>query len=175
MVSSRARFLKVCFAIVGAVAFWALSAQAAPRIPVALQSTILAKALKYDQSLPSKPKIVILAGSGHAADAEVAAKAFRSLGGSVEIASAGDIGSKFKGAGAIYAFPGMLNESVRQLCVSNKVISLSADGDDAVAGRASISLGVSDGKPQIIVHLARSKAEGHKLSSRLLKLARVIQ
>jgi len=175
MVRSRTQFLQACLAVIGLVVFWTLSAAAAPKIPVALQGAILAKALNYDQSLSSNPKIVVLAGGSQGADAEVAAKAFRALGGSVEIASADNLKSKLSGAGALYVLPGMLNESVRQLCVSNKVISLSADADDAEAGRSSIAVGVAGGKPQIIVHLARSKAEGHKLSSRLLKLAKVVQ
>jgi hypothetical protein len=154
---------------------WTASSIAAPQVPVALQGAILAKALHYDQSLSTKPKIVILAGAGDAGDAAVLVKAFSSLGGTVEIASAADVSSRIKGAGAIYVFPGLLSDAVRTLCVNHRVISLAGNSDEAIAGMASISVGIAGGKPQIIVHLPRSKAEGHKLSSRLLKLARVVQ
>ena len=175
MVCSRARFHQFLLALVGVVVFWSVASYAAGKFPAALEGAILAKALKYDDSLPAKPKILILAAGGNASDAKVMAKAFASLGGSVEIASPGEVSERIRGANALYAFPGLLNDSARALCVSHKVISLSGDPSDALSAKASIAIGVEGGKPQIIVHLSRSKAESHKLSSRLLKLAKVVQ
>ena len=42
------------------------------------------------------------------------------------------------------------------------------------SGKASVGVGLKDGKPEIIVHMGQLKAEGHDISADLLKLARVI-
>jgi hypothetical protein len=44
-----------------------------------------------------------------------------------------------------------------------------------LAAQATLSVGVEAERPQIVVNLKRAKAEGHKLSSRLLKLAKVVE
>lgn len=161
-----------------AVLLFATQALADSNIPLPLQGAILAKALNYDQTVreqKGKPKVVIVAGGSQKGEAGALAQAFKTLGGPVVVTSPGDLDSNIRGASALYAFPGLVSETVRSLCVQHKVISMSGQKNDALSGRVSMSLGVAEGKPQIIVHLPRSKAEGHKLSSRLLKLAKVVQ
>jgi hypothetical protein len=63
----------------------------------------------------------------------------------------------------------------KQLCQESGVLSISAVPSLVESGDFSIGIGTKGGRPQILVNLSRLEAEGHQVSSELLKLAKVIQ
>jgi hypothetical protein len=74
----------------------------------------------------------------------------------------------------LYLFPDAPAE-LRALAVKRKVLCISGFPALVLAGQASIGVDKKpDGKPQILVHLPRLKAEGHELSADVLRLARVV-
>jgi hypothetical protein len=85
------------------------------------------------------------------------------------------LAAALEGASALYVFPGLWTSRVGVLCNQSRVLSLSGMDVDAESGKVAVALGIANGKPEIVVHLPKSRAEGHQLSSRLLKLARVIR
>ncbi len=149
---------------------------AAPTVALTLQGAILAKALNYDQTLGGRsPKVMIIAKSADG-NAKRLAAAFTKLGADVRTATPGRFGALEAGwADAAYVFTGQLTSKVRELCKKHRVLSMSEWTADVERGQASAAVGVNKGKPQLVINVTRVGAEGHRFSSRLLKLARVIR
>ncbi len=148
----------------------------ASEVDIALQGAILGKALNYDQTLEGKkPNILIIAPSG-SDDAPQIAEMFAKLGGKVRTLTADQVSTDDAiWADAAYIFEGELTIGIRRLCSGNRVLSMSGSVEDVEAGRASLAVGVHKHKPRLVINMGRVDAEGHKLSSKLLKLARVIR
>ena len=164
--------------IVSIVLLTSVCALAKVEVPVALQGAILSRALSYDQTLKERGgqlRIVLIATGNQDKDANTIGAAFKVQKLSVEIVPPVQASERLKGAAAAYFFPGTWSERLGQDCVLHRVLSISGDQDDAVAARVSLALGVSKGKPELVVNLSRTKTEGHVFSSRLLKLAKVIR
>jgi len=134
----------------------------------------LGKALNYDQAIKGKSPNILLVADSDDGVRELRA-AFQKVGAAVRVANAASAESAADWADAMYVFPGQLTPAVRNACMTHKVLSLSATVGDVEAGNASVAVGVNNGKPQLVINLSRVQAEGHKLSSRLLKLARVVR
>jgi hypothetical protein len=110
-------------------------------------------------------------------DRGLAGDAMRALQGAGVSAAAVELGELERVIGtatAVYVLPGVASASVKRLCQQNRVLSISAVPELVESGDFSIGIGANDGRPQILVNLSQLEAEGHQLSSELLKLARVI-
>jgi hypothetical protein len=147
-------------------------------VPLPLQAAILVQSLNYDQTVKERggrPVIVILPGTADTKQAEELATALRKLKADARIVTRSQISDSLKGASALYMFPGQNDKEVLALCVKLKVLSLSGEVKEVEEQRAAICVSVHEGKPQLVINLRRVSAEGHRLSSRLLKLARTIE
>jgi predicted porin len=149
----------------------------------ALQGAILGKALSYDKTRkapslegkpPPKPNLLVVAAAGDANAAKVAA-AFENADVSVRVVSqlSADAAAA-SWADAVYVFPKQLTSAIQALCITHRLLSMSGDVSDVEGGRASVAIGITEGKPQIVINRKRVTDEGHKLSARLLKLARIV-
>lgn len=169
---TRRSFLGAVSVITGSSLFTAPAAAVAP----ALQGAILAKVLNYDQTLSGRsPKVLIIA-MGTDGDAKALAAAFEKLEAAVKVVEPAAFNAAQASWGdAAYFVPGQLTAAAGELCRTHNVLSMSASVSDVEAGRASVGVGVSGGKPEIVINVTRVGLEGHKLSSRLLSLARVVR
>lgn len=145
-------------------------------VDAALQGAILGKALSYSQTLKGPKPNVLVVGAAVDDNAKKMGSAFEKGGANVRVVSqASADANAARWADAIYVLPGQLTSPIRDLCTTHRLLSLSGEVGDVEAGRASVAVGVSAGKPQIVINLGRVEAEGHKLSARLLKLARIVR
>ncbi len=179
MFSSRTRALLSFAATVAALWLLPVAARAGgATVPIAMQAAIFSKVLKYDQTLEQRGgdhRVVVATNGNDAEEARKLVQALESLKLDVSVVDSTGLAAKLRGASAVYVFPNAWSPRLSALCNEHKVLSLSGVEQDATNGRVSVALAVVDDKPRIIVHLPKSKAEGHHLSSRLLKLAEVIR
>jgi hypothetical protein len=139
-----------------------------------LQGAILGKALNYVQTLASKSPRVLVLGGGAEADAARLVTTLKQLGSDAKFASA-LTDSDAKWADAVYAFSGHLTVSLSQSCADYGMLSLTGELPAVEAGRASVAVTSDQQKASLVINLTRVQTEQHRLSSQLLKLARVIR
>lgn len=75
---------------------------------------------------------------------------------------------------ALYIMPAVLS-SFDKLCAEHQILSITGVPTLTRAGKASVALGVRNGKPSIVVHLQQLKGEGQELSASLLQIAQIVQ
>jgi hypothetical protein len=144
-------------------------------VPLPLQGTILQKIFSYDRTLEHRiPKVLIVASDLNDPQASELKATLVRLGSTAVITTAAAMPAQAAGAAAAYFMPGQLTDLLGRTCVQHHILSVSGVPTWAEQGRVSIAIGLAAGKAEIVVNLKRSKAEAHDLSSRLLRLARVI-
>jgi hypothetical protein len=162
------------YVIVATVMISLASAQSTT-VPLQLQATILQKIFSYNRTLEHRtPKVLIVAADANDPQVSELKATLKRLGSTVDVTSAVALPTQVDGASAVYIMPGQLTDAVSRTCAQHGILSVSGVPAWAEQGRVSVAIGLADGKPEIIVSLQRSKAERHDLSSRLLRLARVI-
>lgn len=162
------------YAVIAAVVISTASAQAA-LVPLPLQATILQKIFSYDRTLEGRtPKVLIVAADPSDPQANELKATLTRLGTPAVVTTAAAMPAQAPGAAAVYVMPGQLTDLLSRTCTQHRLLSVSGITAWAEQGRVSIAIGLSAGKAEIVVNLKRSKLEGHDLSSRLLRLARVI-
>lgn len=147
-------------------------------VPAKTQAAILKKILVYDKALQGKTNVrFFLVGSEkNPGAAEEITAALREVGLTVGSARIDELAAKLDDAAVVYVVSGVASASLKRLCVEKKVLSVSGFPGLAESGDVSVAIGLrEDGKPQIVVHLAQTKAEGHEFSAELLKLAKVVR
>ena len=162
---------------------------ASQTVPVSLQAAIFFKVLSYDGRISSKSGnqvmiyIVIDKKSSGQKDDILAGfnnLSGKSLGGKrVKVLSvdASDITNIAEHADVIYAASGSDNNTIEKIVTiasERKIATLG--GDEAIAEMGfAVGLAVEEGKPKIVVNFAASQEQGMKLSSKLLRLAKIIK
>jgi len=148
-------------------------------MPVAadLQGALFKKILAYDRTLPADTKVQLLVVYSGEPSGEIGdiVWAFSEVGFASGTTRDVDLPSVIGRAAVVYFAPGVDAGQFESLLVENRVLSISGVPSKVERGEASIGVGLRDHRPEIIVHLARAKAEGHELSSDLLRLSRVIR
>lgn len=152
------------------------SAQDMP-VPARFQALLFKRLFAYDKALqargPARVLVVTAAPGGGAAQDLV--REFTAVGVQAEAVRPEDAAGRQDAATVLFAFPDAA-AAVRDLATRTRVLSITGfpalvEGGDAAVGVAK----KPDGKPQIIIHLPRLKAQGRELSSEVLRLARLIQ
>ena len=144
-------------------------------VPLQLQAAILQKIFSYDRNLEGRrPKVLIVAADP--SDVQVAEfkATLTRLGSTVTATTQAGLPAQAQGVSVVYIMPGQLTDLLSRTCTQQGILSVSGVPAWAEQGRVSVAIGFAAGKAEIIVSLKRSKAERHDLSSRLLRLARVI-
>ena len=156
-----------------------------------LQAAIFVKVLNYDSALPGRSggnfEIHIVTDGANGDSAAKAGAAFASINGAkaggkaitVKSTSIADLGAAIGagGAKAIYlpAGTGQGTLGAALKLAKAKKVPLLVGNEEMVEGGAAVGIGLSGGKPNIVVNLKASAAMGMKLSASLLKLSRVIK
>ena len=146
------------------------------------QCTMFKRIFAYDKHLRDSDKIVVLVvgatndGSGVTAVAD----AFRSNGMypaavTVDTLNADLSATLSPQSTVVYVMPDVDFDAVNRFAESRSFLSVSGLPSLAESGRVSVSVDMDGSRPEVVVNMPRLSAEGHELSSELLKLARVIR
>jgi hypothetical protein len=170
-----ARACAAAIALAGAFAFpaWAQEVPLTAKIQVALFKKIFA----YDKVIarPFSAKVLIVYAPGHRRDADALLREFSAAGLNPVAVLESEIHANSEGASALYVLPRAGHAALRDVSVPLKLLTISGAPSYAESGYVAVALAVRpDGRPEIVVNLARARAEGHDLSSDLLKLARIV-
>lgn len=151
----------------------------ATRLPPKIEAVFFKKILSYNKTLAAAEapaEVLIVATDDQQPQAQALAAAFTQVGLSATITEPAAVASGLRTNTALYLLPGASNATVCALAVKEQVFTMSGDASMAEQGSVSVSLAVkADGRPEIVVSLARLKNEGHVLEPALLNLARVIR
>lgn len=169
--------------LVGVVPSWA-------QVQAKLQAAIFVKLLNYDASMVKKPqpqiKFHIILDSKTSSQKDALKSSFsviasQKVANKKVVVTATPVSSlsgaiTAESAHIFYLPDGSTNttlNTVLQSAIGHKIPVLAGNAELAQNG-AGVGITIANGKPQIIVNLKQSKAQGMNLSSQLLKLAKVI-
>ena len=146
------------------------------------QCTMFKRIFAYDKHLRESDEIVVIivGQSSDGADVGAVAAAFRAKGmypAAVTVSSLNDDLSATLSpqSTVVYVMPDVDYAAVDAFATTRGFLSVSGLPSLAESGQVSVSVDMSGGRPQIVVNMPQLTAEGHELSSELLKLARVIR
>jgi hypothetical protein len=168
--SSRLRWAAALAAILlaGGVGARAEESRLHPRV----QAVLLKKILAYDRTLEGKTARIAVVGHSPS----VLVEALKSVGLDASAATLAQVEEADPPYSAVYALPGALSTRLAEACSRVKALSFAGEAGPAEDGIVAVGLGaLADGRPEIVIHLARSRAEAHSLSAELLRLSRVIK
>ncbi len=157
---------------------WASAAFAGgPALPARIQAVLFKKIFHYDRTFARAPVSVLVAHPrGELEQAQELVKAFGDVGITASAVDVDEVGKQLRQGIALYVWPGVSTAPFKELAAKSKVLTIS--GSDALARAGDVGIAVApraDGKPEILVNLARVKEEGHELSSDLLRVATILQ
>ncbi len=145
-------------------------------VPAKLQAAILQKVFAYDRALAGgNARVLVVHPDGAPGQRDELVRAFADNNVKASGVKAGDLRKEIGGATVVYLLPGVDPGPVGSLCAANKVLSVTGDNEVFREGGSAVQIGVEEGKPKIYVNLKRLRADGHELSSDLLKLAKVTE
>ena len=139
-----------------------------------LQASLFAKIFTFDDKLRTTEQITvsIVYNNRSTKLKNGMVKAFEALKTSVGAVKVSELSENMETGSVLYIAPGV--GSIKQICKANGLLSITAIPELVEAGEASVGVYIENYKPRIIVHLGQLEAEGHSLSSKLLRLAKVI-
>lgn len=147
-------------------------------VPLKIQVAIFKKVFAYDSILQQagNVSIVIVHSNKYASMAGEVSDAFKQSGFATSTVSLSDLGSNVNANTVVYALLEEGLDTLKSVCTSKQILSISGLPELVEDGNVSVALGVTEeGKPLPIVHFNRLQEEGHELSAQVLKLARVIR
>jgi hypothetical protein len=163
-------------------------------VPSDLQAAIFYKVLAYDYNLQTMSDdeitiVIVIDAKTHGKKGELE-NAFKKIAGQelggkklkiavIEIKNPSEIDAKITEVGGdiIYVATGTAEGTVSQvLQIASQKKHATLCGDEKLTEKGfAIGLTVEGGKPKIVINLPASQAQGMKLSSKVLRLAKVIK
>ena len=142
-------------------------------VPANLQAAIFKKILGFDKTLQAKGRIEVAVVYGDAAAKDAIIDAFKDLGIAAVPLKSDQASLSIGNATVVYVAPGGIPP--KQICVKNKVLSISGVSSFVENGQVSVGLSIEGGKPKILIHRGQLKSEGHDLADEILNMARIVQ
>ena len=146
------------------------------------QCKVFKRIFTYDKHLRDSDRIVVLVVAQTTDGTDVAAvtKAFRAKGMypaavTVDSLNADLTATLTPQSTVVYVMPGVDYGAVDAFATSHGFLSISGLVSLADSGRVSVSVDMAGERPQVVVNIPRLTAEGHELSSELLRIARIIR
>lgn len=148
-------------------------------MPVAAnqQGEVFKKVFSFDRTLADREDVellIVYQGQPTGVIGDVMAS-FQQAGIVASTTSGTDLPSRIDRAAVVYFAPGVDVDAFSALCAQNQVLTISGVPSFAEDGHVAIGVDLRDGRPEIVVHMARLKSEGHEFSSELLRLSRIIR
>jgi hypothetical protein len=141
-------------------------------VPVNLQVAIFKKILGFDKTLQEKGRIEVAVVYGDVATKDAIIEAFKDVGISAFPLKSDQASQGIGSATVVYVAPGGVPP--KQLCIKNRILSISGVSSLVESGQVSIGLSVEGGKPKILINRGQLKEEGHVLADEVLKMAKII-
>ncbi len=142
-------------------------------LPASLQGAIFKKILGFDKTLQAKGRIEVAVIYGDEVAKDAIVSAFKDLEISVVPVTSEEATQGVGNATVVYVAPGGIPP--KQLCIKNRILSMSGVSSFVESGQVSVGLIVENGKPRILIHRGQLKNEGHELAEDILKMAKSIQ
>lgn len=146
------------------------------------QCSMFKRIFTYDKHLRESDKIVVLVVGTTPSGSDVTAvvDAFRAKGMfpapvTVDGLTADLTATLSPQSTVVYVMPGVDYGAVETFVTDRRFLSIAGAPSLVESGVVSVSVDMAGGRPQVIVNMPRLSAEGHELSSELLKLARIIR
>ena len=149
----------------------------ASELPFRVQAELFRKIFEYDRTLSRNnwSLLIVYTEKGNAGVSDLVS-AFRSAGISASAAPSATALGKTTGTSVVYFFPEAGTDSLRAVCASLGILTISGTSSLARNGGVSVAVGLRpDSRPEIVVNLPRVKAERHDLASGLLSLAEIVR
>ena len=142
-------------------------------VPAKFQAVLFKRIFAYERVLKAQPSVRVLLASESSAASELQ-REFEAVGVSAHLMAPDEARVQLSPDTVLFLFPDS-SPALRELALKRKVLCISGYPALVLEGKASIGVDRKpDGKPQILVHPKRLKAEGHELSADVLRLARVV-
>lgn len=146
-------------------------------VPLGLQAVLLRKVLAFDRTVATHPgvKVVVVYDSEPVEEVEEALHAFRQAGLSPVAVTLAQLEPALANAVLVFQLDSVDDPAAARFASSHKILSAAERPERALAG--AVALGVRrkpDGRPELLIHLTKARAEGQDLSSDLLSLAHVL-
>lgn len=142
------------------------------KVPINIQTAMIAKLIKYNTKLNSKSKVkLLIVYNSKTSDQKNSMQT--QLQGYMDIKSATDneAGSVGKNFDVVYFMPG--SENMSYICKNNKMMSVSGVAKFVQNGDISIAIATENDKPKIFISLKSLKAEEQSMSNDILRISRV--
>lgn len=169
---SRCRILLTILVIAGSICFPG-SVQAGQEVPLNLQAAIFKKVFSMNAGLGGSPAVAIVHAPGDDAELAQAIKEFAGAGINATAVPMAGAAEKIDGFKVAYLTSG--SGSFAATCAAKGKLSICGDSDLVRAGKATVGIGLSGGKPKILLKKSRVKSEGQDFNASLLSLAEVIE
>lgn len=167
----RLAFAMACAAAVGAAPAWGAPALAD------VQAAIVKKVIAYDRALDQRADllVLVLGDKSNRTGAEEAAAAFRRVGLEAELADEGGTPSRLR-PGVILFLVSAPSPALLEAAAHAGSLTVASDPELAVRGKASVGLRRKiDGRTEILINVARARAERHDFSSYLLTISTILK
>ena len=146
------------------------------------QCKVFKRIFTYDKHLRHSDRIVVLivAQTTDGSDVVAVTEAFRNKGMypaavTVDSLTADLTATLTPQSTVVYVMPDVYYGAVDAFATGHGFLSISGLVSLADSGRVSVSVDMAGERPQVVVNIRRLTAEGHELSSELLRLARIIR
>ena len=144
----------------------------------AVQASLLRRVVAYDPGLSGGEAVRVLVVHGRLS-APRAAELALALTAAGFVASALEVDEAERVASArvvVWVMPDAASDAVKRLTTTRSWLSVCGEGATTLSGGAALALRRrEDGRPEILLHLGRLKAEKHAFLSSLVEMAKVIR
>jgi hypothetical protein len=163
------RLLCLCLSL-----FWLqplYPADAQERVPPEIQAALFVKLLGFDRSLRGDVSIIVIGDPKFAAEMRKGIGKDIGTGKLISVAESAELPSEKPSV--VYLGDASKVREVMDYARANKILSITGIPELAELG-ISMGIGVSGGKPEVLLNMSSSKAEGRDWNPAILKIAKII-
>ena len=131
-------------------------------VPADVQAAILRRVFEYVTTFENdQPTLLVVQANATDAASKELTEAFEKAGFSPTTVGIDDLDAQIRSASAVYVLPGVPSSQVKQLCIANSVLSLSAEASFVEQGDVSVGIALKkNGRPEILVNMNQVRTEG---------------
>lgn len=142
------------------------------KVPLNIQSAMIAKLVKYNSKLSSKHRVkLLIVYNSKTSDQKNAMQSQLQEFMDIKSATDNDASGVGKNFDVVYFMPG--SENMAYICKNNKMMSVSGVAKYVQNGEVSIAIATENDKPKIFFNLSSLKAEDQSMSTDILRISKV--
>lgn len=141
-----------------------------------LQAIMFKKIFSYSRTLSGsdKTKVTVVYDQSSEESKDAVLKAFQKESIPVRAVPVESLAGAIKSSTVVYIMPGAYSPAIKNLCRTNKVLSITGSPSYVERGEASISVAKENGRPKVIINLEQLRGEEQEMSPELINLARIV-